>query len=191
MTSPYVDVDGRAGVASVVQHLVEQGHRRIAVLGWPEGSRVGDSRLSGYWDAMAEADLPIDPRWIVRGEGEIDYGYEATRKLLDLQPKRRPTAIVTMLDTTAIGVVQGLEASGVEVGRQMAVTGFDDMPVAHHFKPRLTTLRQPVWDVGRAVVNLLIELFKEEPPEAQQLLLPPELVVRESSLGYEMPREAP
>ncbi len=181
---PYVDVDGRVGIAMAVSHLVEQGHRRIAFLGWPESSRVGSDRLAGYWDAMAEAELPIDPKWVVRGKGEIDYGYEATMRLLELPEKRRPTAIVTVLDSISIGVIQALEACGLRTGRDVAVTGFDDMPVAHHLKPSLTTLRQPVWDVGRAVINLLIALLREEQPGAQHILLPPDLVVRESSQGY-------
>lgn len=183
----FVDVDGRAGTAHAVRHLIEQGHERIAILAWPESSRVGAERLAGYWDAMEEADLPIDPKWVLRGKGEIGYGYEAAQRLLDLPDKRRPTAIVTMLDTIAIGVIQAVEACGLHVGQDVAVTGFDDMPVAHHFKPTLTTLRQPVWEVGRAVINLLIGCLNGEPPAAQQILLSPELVVRESSLGFTPP----
>jgi DNA-binding LacI/PurR family transcriptional regulator len=182
--SPYVDVDGRDGIAQAVRHLVEQGHQRIAILAWPEGSRVGAERLAGYWSAMEEAELPIDPKWVVRGKGEMDYGYEAATALLDLPEKRRPTAIVTMLDTIAIGVIQAAEACGHKVGRDLAVTGFDDMPIAHYIKPGLTTLRQPIWDVGRTVIHLLINLLKEEPPAESHILLSPELVVRESSLGY-------
>jgi len=186
----YVDVDGRAGMAEAVEHLIEQGHRRIAILAWPENSRVGTERLNGYWDAMAAAELAVDPKWIVRGKGEIDYGYDAANRLLDLPEQRRPTAIVTVLDTIAIGVIQALEACGVEVGSEVAVTGFDDMPVANHLKPSLTTLRQPVWEVGRIVINLLTAQLRGEQPEPQRVLLRPELVVRESSVGY-MPPGSP
>jgi DNA-binding LacI/PurR family transcriptional regulator len=184
VSAPYVDVDGRAGIATAVRHLIEQGHKRIAILAWPESSRVGTDRLAGYWDAMEAAELTIDSRWVVRGRGEIDYGYAAAQKLLDLPENRRPTAIVTVLDTIAIGVIQVIEACGMRVGHDIAVTGFDDMPVAHHLKPGLTTIRQPVWDVGRTVVNLLTAFLKGEQPGTQHVLLPPELVVRESSLGY-------
>jgi DNA-binding LacI/PurR family transcriptional regulator len=182
--SPYVDVDGREGIAQAVRHLIGQGHQRIAILAWPENSRVGTERLAGYWAAMEEAALPIDPKWVIRGKGEIDYGYEAATALLDLPEKRRPTAIVTVLDTIAIGVIQAAEACGHTVGRDLAVTGFDDMPVAHYIKPGLTTLRQPIWDVGRTVINVLIDLLKGEQPAESHILLSPELVVRESSLGY-------
>ena len=181
--SAYVDVDGRAGIAAAVRHVIAQGHERIAMLGWPESSRTGAYRLAGYWDAMEEAELPIDPRWVIRGKGEIDFGYEAGQKLLDLPPKRRPTAIVTVLDTIAIGVIQAVEACGLHVGQDIAVTGFDDMPVAHHLKPSLTTLRQPVWDVGHRVIDLLAALLHGQAPEEQQILLAPELIIRELSLG--------
>ena len=181
---PYVDVDDRAGIAHGGRASGRAGASadRFAGLAGKFARRRGSSR--GYWDAMADAELPIDPKWVVRGKGEIDYGYDATMKLLDLPEKRRPTAIVTVLDTIAIGVIQALEACGLRAGPDIAVTGFDDMPVAHHLKPSLTTLRQPVWEVGRTVIHLLIALLRGEQPAAQHILLPPELVVRESSQGY-------
>lgn len=185
---PYVDVDGRAGISSAVEHLIEQGHQRIAILAWPENSRVGTERFAGYWDAMKNAGLAIDPNWVIRGKGENGYGYEAAHRLLDLPETTRPTAIVTMLDTIAIGVIQAIEACSLQVGRDIAVTGFDDMPVTQHFKPSLTTLRQPAWEVGQRVINQLIALLNTASPEIRQLLLPPELVIRESSLGYEPKR---
>ena len=180
----YVDVDGRWGMAEAVRHLIDQGHQRIAILAWPENSRVGSERLAGYWDAMEAAEMAVDPKWILRGAGEIDYGYEAAHKLIELPEKQRPTAIVTMTDTIAIGVLQALEACGLQAGVEMAVVGFDDMPVANHVKPSLTTVRQPVWEVGQAVIKLLIAQLNGEQPAPQRILLRPELVVRESSLGY-------
>ncbi len=182
LQTPIVDVDNRAGTAATVKHLIEQGHQRIAILAWPESSRVGGERLAGYWDAMEAAELSIDPRWVMHGKGEIDYGYEAAQKLLDLPPQRRPTAIVTVLDTIAIGVIQAVEACNLKVGRDVAVTGFDDMPVAQHLKPSLTTVRQPVWEVGRAVIHLLIGYLRGEASTNEHILLPPELIVRELSL---------
>jgi DNA-binding LacI/PurR family transcriptional regulator len=179
---PYMDVDNRQGMVMLVRHLIEQGHRRIAVLAWPESSRVGGDRLAGYRDALEAAGLPVDPSWIVRGWGEIDYGYQGGEALLDLPEKRRPTAIVTMFDTIAIGVIRAVESCGLRVGQDIAVTGCDDM--AHYVKPELTSLRQPVWEVGRALINLLIALLKDEHPEEQQILFPSELIIRESSLGY-------
>lgn len=181
MAVSYVDVDGRAGIAAAVRHLQQEGHERIAIIAWPEESRVGSERFSGYVEAMNEAGLPIDPQWIVRGTGEINYGYTATLQLLDLPEESRPTAIVTLLDTIAIGVMQAVEAAGLQIGTDIAVTGFDDMPVAQHLKPTLTTVRQPIWDVGRAIVHSLISQIEGQPYIAQSLLTP-ELIIRESSM---------
>lgn len=182
---PYVDVDGRAGVYEAVRHLIAQGHRQIAALAWPEESRVGNERLSGYLDAMDEVGLPIDPAWIVRGSGEFDYGYEAMCGLLALPAARRPTAVVTMLDLIGLGAMRAIEESGRVVGRDIAVIGFDDMPFIHYLKPGLTTLRQPAWEVGQRVVRLLVSLLEDRPVAEQHILVPPELIIRESSLGFQ------
>ncbi len=181
---PYVDVDGQVGIYQTVCHLLAKGHCRIAILAWPESSRVGTERLSGYFQAMEENDLSIDPAWVVRGEGEYKYGYTAACRLLDLPENRRPTAIITMMDLIAIGVMQAAHDRGLMIGTDLAVTGFDDVPVFQYFKPGLTTLHQPVWEVGRRTVQLLVDLLQGKPIEQQQVLLAPELVIRKSSQGY-------
>ncbi len=181
MPFPYVDVDGQAGIYQAVQHLLEKGHCRIAVLAWPEASRVGTERLSGYFQAMEESQLTIDPAWVVRGEGEYKYGYNATSRLLDLPESRRPTAIITMMDLIAIGAVHAAQDRSLMIGKDLAVTGFDDVPVFQYFKPSLTTLRQPVWEVGRSTVHLLVDLLQDKPVEKQQILIAPKLIVREST----------
>lgn len=185
---PYVDVDGQAGIYQAVCHLMEQGHQRIAILCWPETSRVGTERLSGYVQAMEEAGQPVDPAWVVRGETEYDFGYGATPHLLDLPASRRPTAIVTMQDLIALGVIRAVEERGLQVGRDIAITGFDNVPVVRYFRPGLTTLQQPTWEVGQRVVKLLVSLLKNEDVDTQQVLLPPTLVIRESTRFYP-PRE--
>jgi DNA-binding LacI/PurR family transcriptional regulator len=181
-TFPYVDVDGRAGIRQAVDHLVEHGHRRIAALGWPEDSRVGADRLSGYWDAMASAGCEVDPAWVKHSAGEFEYGYTAAHELLDLPASRRPTAIVTVFDLIAVGAVRAVEERGLVVGRDVAVTGFDAMPVILYLRPGITTLRQPAWEVGQRVIQILVSLLRGEEPRERQVLLRPELIIRESSL---------
>jgi DNA-binding LacI/PurR family transcriptional regulator len=134
---------------------------------------------------MQEAGLAIDPAWIVRGEGEYNYGHTATPLLLDLPANRRPTAIVTMMDLIAIGVLHAVQMRGLKVGQDIAVTGFDDVPVIQYFKPSLTTLRQPIWEVGRRAVKLLVDLLQGETVEKQQILLAPQLIIRESTQSGE------
>lgn len=181
LSSPYVDVDGQCGVALAVRHLVGLGHRRIAAVAWPESSRVGTERLLGYFDAMHEAGLPVDTDWVVRGMGESAFGYEAAQHLLDLPAGRRPTAIVTVFDLIAVGVMRAIEERDLRVGQDIAVTGFDDVPYLHYLKPALTTLRQPIDAVGYQVVNLLVSALKGETPAQREILLTPTLVVRQSS----------
>ena len=179
-----VDVDGCAGIAQVVRHLIDGEHRRIAIIAWPESSRVGTDRLAGYLTVMADFGLPIDPAWIVRGAGETEYGYSATQQLLAIPEQSRPTAIVTLVDTIAMGAMQAIETCGLVIGRDIAVTGFDDMPTSRHLKPGLTTIRQPIREVARAVLSLLLAQLNGEQSATQPLMLSPELVIRESSQGY-------
>jgi len=178
---PYVDVDGRAGMRLAVEHLVARGHRRIAFLGWPEQSRVGNDRLCGYRAAMEAAGLAVHPAWIHRGGGEYEYGHAATQALLALPAEHRPTAIVTVYDMIAVGVIRAIEGQGLRVGRDVAVTGFDDLPVIHFLQPGLTSLRQPVWEAGQRVVEMLVRRLEGQPPDDSPVLLMPELIIRESS----------
>lgn len=132
--------------------------------------------------------MPIDTAWVIRGEGERQYGYNAAEQLLALPEVSRPTAIVTLLDTIAIGAMQAVEARGLMIGKEIAVTGFDDLPTAHHLTPRLTTVRQPIWAVGKAVISLLVGQLNGEARPTQQIVLSPEVIIRESSLrdGYKI-----
>jgi len=180
----YVDVDNAAGLRLAVEHLIAQGHARIALLGWPEDSRVGADRLAGYWQAMDAAGLPVDPAWVRHGSGEYGYGYDAAHELMNLPAAQRPSAIAAVYDLIALGAVRALEERGCVPGRDVAVSGFDDLPMIYYVRPGLTTLRQPVWEVGQRVVEILVGLLEGCSAEPTHLLLPPELVIRESSLGY-------
>lgn len=179
---PYVDVDGRAGLRAATAHLLDQGHQRIALLAWPEGSRTGTSRVNGYLDALHAAGLTLDPAWVRRGEGEVPVGYAQTSALLQLPVAIRPTAVVAVDDHLAIGAMQAVQAAGLTVGADIGVTGFDDTPGVQHLSPPLTSVRQPVRAVGREIVKLLIQLMQGDTPTCPQLHLPPRLIVRQSSL---------
>lgn len=179
---PYVDIDGRAGIRAATEHLIHQGHRRIALLAWPEGSRTGTARRNGYDEAMRNAGLPIDPAWLRRGEGEVAVGYTLTADLLQLPDAVRPTAVVAVDDHLAIGAMQAVQAAGLVVGAEVGITGFDDTPGIQHLSPPLTSVRQPIWQVGQEIVQLLIGLIQGAPPQRAQLHLSPRLIVRPSSL---------
>lgn len=179
---PFVDVDGRAGIRAATNHLIQQEHQRIAVIAWPEGSRVGDARLNGYLEAMEKAGLPISPNWIQRWDGSYQNGYRAASAFLDLPENQRPTAIVALVDIMAIGAMRAVQDKGLRVGPDVAITGFDNTPLIQYLNPGLTSLRQPITRVGQEAVTLLTTLLGGSQPEKSEILLEPELIIRESSL---------
>jgi DNA-binding LacI/PurR family transcriptional regulator len=177
----WVDVDGTSGSCQAVTHLLELGHRRIACLAWPAGSLTGNYRLEGYTQAMAGAGLAIDPDWLVRIENSYRDAYRATQHLLSLPSERRPTAVFAFSDLMAMGAMNAAADSGLAVGRDLAVVGFDDAPVAGFLRPPLTTIQQPVSAVGDRLVSILIDLIHNRVASPVQELFQPRLVVREST----------
>lgn len=178
---PYVDVDGASGIRRATEHLIRRGHYRIALLGWSSGSRVGRDRLDGYLSALGGAGILPRSDWIARGDGCVAFGYEATSRWLDCPPEQAPTAVVALDDNMAIGAMRAAEARGLTVGKDLAVTGFDDLPLSEYLTPPLTTVRQPIWEVGQRLASMLTAILAGNSPENPHVLLDPELVVRASS----------
>ncbi|TDD73154.1 LacI family transcriptional regulator [Jiangella aurantiaca] len=174
----WVDVDGAAGMTEAVEHLHALGHRRIAFIGWPEGSGVGDDRVAGYTAACLR--LGLDPR-VVRAEGTVDTGRALAGALLDGADP--PTALVCVSDLSAYGALRALADRGLRPGPDVAVVGFDDTPAARLPGVDLTSLSQPIEQIGREVVQMLLGLLGvvELPPGPEHRLLRPTLVVRASS----------
>ena len=180
---PYVDVDGAEGVRQAVEHLLALGHRRIGLIAWPEVSLPGYYRYQGYVTTLQAAGISPDPAWIIRTEHTEPSSRQAAHTLLNLPPDRRPTAIVALSDLTAIGAMNAIYETGLQPGRDVAVIGFDDVPAAQYLRPPLTTLHQPIAEVGERVINMLLQLIRGEELEEQEVLLPPTLIVRESCGG--------
>ncbi len=178
---PYVDVDGFDGLCQAMQYLISRGHQRIASIGWPESSRVGNERLRGYFEAMQAAGLKVCSEWIERGEGTFEFGREAASHLFALPASDRPTAIVTLNDTQAIGALHAARDHGLEVGRDIAIVGFDDAPMSQYLFPAMTTVRQPIHEAGRKCVEILVALMRGEQPSQRHTLLAPQFIVRESA----------
>ncbi|MCS6870184.1 MAG: substrate-binding domain-containing protein [Anaerolineae bacterium] len=178
---PYVDVDGRRGIALVTEHLISLGHKQIALIGWPEGSLSGDARVQGYFDALAAAAITPHPDWLRRTENSATAAAAVAAELLDLPASLRPTAIVCVSDLMAIGVINYLNRCGVQVGYDIAVSGFDDDPMCELTHPPLTTLRQPVEDLATQAVALLMAELERMPSPQRQILVAPQLIVRAST----------
>jgi len=180
---PCVDVDGADGMRQVVEHLLHLGHRQIAALAWPEDSRVGQNRMEGYRAALQAAGIAPRPEWIQRGPGVVDFGQAATARLLDLPAGQRPSAIVAFNDIMAIGAMRAAETRGLRVGADVAITGFDDHPMVQYLRPSLTSVRQPVWEIGQRVMMMLLDVLDDRLPQTACVLIPPRLIVRQSSGG--------
>lgn len=178
---PWVDVDGAAGIEIATRHLIERGHRRIACLTWPEGSLTGQYRLSGYTRGMIAAGLPVEPRWVSRTGNFYSDAYAATLRLLALPPEIRPSAVIAMSDLMAMGVINAGWEAGLQVGRDLAVVGFDDAPIAGFLHPALTSLHQPISEVGERLAVMLAALCSGQTLTEQHVLLVPKLVIRASS----------
>lgn len=178
---PWVDVDGAAGTRQAVEYLLSRGHRRIAALAWPENSRVGNDRLEGYFQAMQAAGVSLCPHCLLRGEGTFEVGREMTLRLLDLPAGERPTALIALNDTMAIGAMYAARERGLEVGRDLAVIGFDDAPMVQYLYPPLTSIRQPIAEAGRKCVEILVTMLENNQPPEKQVLLSPRLIVRASA----------
>ena len=174
-------MDGAEGLRQATEHLIERGHRRIGALAWPDGSRVGDDRLSGYLSALAAAGLSARPADIARGEGTFQFGLAATDEWLTRPPAERPTAVVALNDSLAIGAMHALQRRGLRPGADLAIVGFDDSPTAQYLWPPLSSVRQPIRTAGQRCVGILVALLEGRAPVEQQVLLKPELIVRSSS----------
>ena len=168
-----------SGARAVTRHLIELGHRRIAVITGPPDWHTRDDRVGGHLAALAEAGVLGDPDLMRHGEPAAKTGVWAGGELLDLRP--RPSAVVCFNDKVAVGVLEAAAARGLRVPADLSVTGFDDIDVSRAATPRLTTVRQPLQEMGRTAVTMLLRQLDGHPHEALSMELETRLVVREST----------
>lgn len=176
---PYIDVDGEKGIRQMVHHFADYGHRRIALIAPPDELAFAAPRVAGYWAALEELGLPHDPALVVTGDLSMDSGAVAAERLLSLPDP--PTAIMACNDQMALGAMAAITTRGLRVGRDVAVSGFDDIPAAASASPPLTTIRQPIYQIGQRLAQTLIRLIHGETVDNLHVLLEPELVIRASS----------
>lgn len=173
----WVDVDGAMGVEAAVDHLVAAGHRDIGFLGWSSASGPGRQRMSGWGRAMKKHGLVTEHRRYAR-----DTLTDSTKAALDLlRESPSLTAVVAASDTFALGCYAAARLEGLEIGRDLAVTGFDDSPTASMVTPTLTTIRQPLAEIGRTIIRLLVARLDGHDPKPSGVLLAPSLIVRQSA----------
>lgn len=178
-TLDWVDVENRDAARQAVEHLPGLGHRRVATItGGTLTMAVALDRRDGYQQALQEAGIPIAPELIVEGDFTQEGGYRAMTRLLQLP--ERPTAVFVASDALAIGALSAIRAAGLAVPDDIAIVGFDDLPIASYASPPLTTMRQPIYELGARAAELLIERLERPQRERAHLSLQATLVVRQS-----------
>jgi DNA-binding LacI/PurR family transcriptional regulator len=175
---PCVDVDNQAGAYQAVTHLIRLGHRRIGFISNASFSYSGaQDRFTGYRLALAEHGIPLDESLACQGAFLPETGRAAMEKLLSLP--ERPTAVFAASDVVAIGAMSAIQSAGLNIPDDVAVVGFDDIFLAAHTHPPLTTVRVPAYGLGWTAAEILIALIEGD-EETSSVTLETELVVRTS-----------
>jgi LacI family transcriptional regulator len=173
-----LNIDNFGGAYAMVRHLVGRGHQRIALIAGPEHNFDAAERLRGYRAAM-EKFAPKAPVQVLRGDFTEESGYRAGQQLLEL--KRRPQAVFAANDIMAAGCLNALKEAGVRVPQDIALAGFDDIPIAHFVTPPLTTVRVRIADLGARALDRLVAVIDDASAVHDSIqLLDTELVVRQS-----------
>lgn len=169
-----------AGARRLMSHLVELGHRRVGIIGGPPEWLANDARMAGYVAPLADAGV-LPTAELVRhvNEPNTDNGYRAAGELLDLPD--RPTALVAFNDKMAVGALAAAHERGLRVPQDLSIAGFDDIDVSRATTPMLTTVRQPLQEMGRMAVTMLMRLLDRHTLEAVHVSLGTELVIRDST----------
>ena len=175
---PSVGATNWLGGRTATEYLLSLNHRRIAILSGGGTLRCSLDRIAGYRAALESAGIPVDPALIRPGEYIQATGYEQTCALLELPEP--PTAIFAGCDLQAMGVYSALRARGLSIPGQMSVIGFDDIQISSMVTPTLTTIRQPLAEMGRMATTMLLRQIAQEPLDSMRAELTTSLVLRES-----------
>ncbi len=176
---PTVTIDNTAAAGEATAHLIGLGHKNIAVITGNMDSPSSRDRLQGFRRAMQAAGLAVNERYIVNGKYTVESGHQGTNQLL--LRRDRPSAIFCFSDEMALGCYSSLQEHGFGVPGDMSVMGFDDIHYARHFSPPLTTVAQPVEDIGTHCVDLLLKVMNGDQLDKDLYILPHKLVVRGST----------
>lgn len=178
---PFVDVNATAGAELAVTHLIERGHQSIGMItNAPLDYTSAQQRRDGYVKALRKAKLPVIKALVKPGNYTPASGYEAMKALLE--SGLRITAVFVASDVVAMGAILAIKEAGLRIPKDMAVVGFDDIPLAEFYDPPLTTIRLPAFGLGWAGGERLIRMIQGEGLNDASLLLESTLVLRQSSL---------
>ena len=178
LTADLVRVDHQSGAALAVEHLLALGHRAIACLSGPSEFAVSRARVEGWRQAMARAQIPVEAGWLLEGEFSAAAGHDMTRRLL---ARGDVTAIFAGNDLQGMGALRAAAELGVAVPRSLSVIGFDGIDLGGYVHPALTTVGHPIRAIGERAATVLIERIAEGPTANREVVLPAELLLREST----------
>lgn len=178
---PMIRVDQYQGTYIGVKHLIGQGHRKIAYCTGGLFTEFGKDkdRNRGYQKALEEAGIAVNPNWILVDKHTIEDGKQVMRLLLEM--KDCPTAVFTGSDEIASGLMLAAKQAGLAIPKDLAILGFDDQPIAEVLEPALSTIRQPIEQMGRKAGEILLAMLEQGDLEPEVYELPVELIVRKST----------
>ncbi|MFY1694098.1 MULTISPECIES: LacI family DNA-binding transcriptional regulator [unclassified Solwaraspora] len=179
---PTIGATNWAGGLRATEHLISLGHRRIGFVAGPPRLLCSRARLDGYRAALEAADIPLRPEYIMPGDFYHESGFEGAAALLELD--ERPTAIFASSDQMALGAYEALRLRGLRVPDDVSVVGFDDLPEVRWSSPPLTTVRQPLAEMGLLAARTVLRLAQGESLDTPRVELATELVVRDSCAPY-------
>ena len=176
--APSVSTTNFRGAYDAMSFLLSLGHQRIGFITGTMEFGCARDRLDGYRTALTDHGLPVDPQLICEGNFMQPQGYEGAQRLLSLD--ERPTAIFASNDMMAFGVMEAARERGLRLPEDLSIVGFDDIPQSPYVHPALTTVRQPLEEMGRSAARLLLKYIAHPSAEIERIELPTRLVIRES-----------
>ncbi|GAA1926142.1 LacI family DNA-binding transcriptional regulator [Streptomyces sodiiphilus] len=179
LDAPTIGATNWAGGMAATEHLLELGHRRIGFIAGPPRLLCSRARLDGYRAALESAGLPMDERLTVQGDFYHESGFNACNALLELPEP--PTGIFAASDQMALGAIEALRRRGLRVPQEVSIVGFDDLPEMRWSAPPLTTVRQPLAEMGKVAARTVLRQARGEELDSPRVELATELVVRAST----------
>lgn len=180
-----IEADSYGGGRMVMEHLAQLGHYRVAFVTGKAGLNSAQERQRAYQDATLLHKLDTDPELILQGDFSFEGGQAAAAQILAMS--NRPTAIFAANDKSAMGLLYALQESGLRIPQDISIVGFDDVPSAAHIFPGLTTVRQPLAEMGRAAVNSLLAHIAGLESPTKSITLPVQLTQRNSTAAPAAP----
>jgi LacI family transcriptional regulator len=175
-----VSVDNFKGAYIGVEHLIQLGHKKIAHVTGNERSRVAKERVEAFCKCLHDYGMSVDSNYIIKGNYKLESGYEAMKRLMLLSNK--PTAVFFGNDNMAVGGMRYLFENNIRIPDEISIVGFDDIIISSMITPPLTTIRQPIYQMGRKATSILLDrVNKKNSDKKENIILEPSLIVRSST----------